>query len=441
MFIQRLKNIYHFFRSIAAAVWFGFPANKLVVIGVTGTNGKTTTVQMIVKVLEAAGYKVAMSSTINFKIAGKEWVNRTKYTTRSGWQVQKFIRQAVDAGCQYLVLETSSHSLDQNRVWGIAYDVAVITNVTREHLDYHRTMVNYHRAKERLFTLVSERKQKMVEGKLIERVLVVNAEMDKADLYLKPAAEKKYIYQVADTGGLAAMTALNDVTAVVASEVVYDLQGVSFQVGKQAYALNLVGRVNVENALAAIATGISQGCAAEKMSEALAMIEKIPGRMDKVANNRGVHIIIDYALTPDSMEKLGSLILGMKKAGAKLIWVFGSCGERDRGKRPIMGAIVANYADLVLVTNEDPYHEDPKQIIDEVFKGVVENDKGSNVKIEGVNAWRIMDRKKAIEKALKLAVKDDIVLITGKGAEETMAIGDERIEWNDRQVVMDILAK
>jgi len=178
---------------------------------------------------------------------------------------------------------------------------------------------------------------------------------------------------------------------------------------------------------------MSQNIPLEKISAALAKIKGVPGRMERIDNSRDLNIIVDYAVTPDSLEKLYSYLNGIKKDGSKIIAVFGSCGQRDRGKRPIMGEIVAQHADFCIVTNEDPYHEDPQQIIAEVFAGVEVRKK------ENENAWRILDRREAIKKALQIAKPGDIVVVTGKGAEEAMAVGDKRIPWNDPKVIREIL--
>jgi UDP-N-acetylmuramoyl-L-alanyl-D-glutamate--2,6-diaminopimelate ligase len=207
---------------------------------------------------------------------------------------------------------------------------------------------------------------------------------------------------------------------------------------------------NVENALAATCVGISEGISLEKISVALEKIKLVPGRMEYVKNDKGLNVIVDYAVTPDSLEKLYELISGLREVRSpieglipNIIAVFGSCGERDRGKRPIMGKIVAGYADYVFVTNEDPYNEDPGKIIDEVFGGVVEenNKKNQNSREEGVNCWRILDRREAIKKALQIAKPGDFVIVTGKGAEETMAVGNDRVEWNDRKVIEEELTR
>ena len=442
---QKIKNGYHLVRSIFSVSWFGFPAKKIKVIGVTGTNGKTTTVQMIAKILKEAGYKVAVSSTINFIIGEKEWVNKTKFTTRSAWYTQKFIHQAVEEGCEYLVLEVASHALDQNRLWGIKFDVAVITNVTREHLDYHHTMSEYRKVKSKLFKFLKRKGQR-----------VVNLEMENPAEFLagKIGGEKYGFYKekkdelVKNNKNkiINKLITEYDLKVIKAKRLKINLDGTEFVVKQTKFVLKLIGEFNVENALAAIGVGLSQGIDLAIISQALRGIKKVSGRMDSVANNRGLHIIIDYAVTPDAMEKLGKLILKYKTENVaqannqsnitprKLIWVFGACGERDRGKRPIMGKIVSRYADYAIVTNEDPYHEDPQQIINEVFGGI------KNM-TEGERSFRIMDRKKAIKKALNLAQKGDIVLVTGKGAEETMAVGHKRLSWNDRKVVKGLLEK
>lgn len=225
-----------------------------------------------------------------------------------------------------------------------------------------------------------------------------------------------------------------NVKTVVADNVALGLDKTEFSVGGVNFGLNLIGQFNIENALAAVCVGLSQGIELKRMAEALLEIRKVPGRMDYVENNLGLKIIIDYALTPDSMGKLGKLVSEMKNNN-KVFWIFGSCGQRDRGKRPMMGEIVAKHADYAIVTNEDPYGEDPQRIIDEVFSGVIKNGKMK----EGENCWRIMDRREAIKKAIEMARTGDIILVTGKGAEETMMIGSEMIPWNDRDVIGNLL--
>jgi UDP-N-acetylmuramoyl-L-alanyl-D-glutamate--2,6-diaminopimelate ligase len=449
---QKIKNIYHLGQAILANFIYGNPAKNIKIIGVTGTNGKTTTVWMIGKILEEAGFKVAINSTINFQIGAKKWVNNTKFTTLSSFAVQKFIKEAVKEGCDYLVLETSSHSLDQFRVWGIPYNVAVITNVTREHLDYHQTMEEYRKAKLRLF--------KKAE------TIVVNLDMGKPEEFLQFDNKNKIVFTchpelVSGSNKITCLPAGRDsgseagMTIVTAEDIELGINYSSYKLQTTNYKLNLPGKFNIENALAATCVGLSQNISLEVIRKALEKIQGIPGRMEWVPNNKGLNIIIDYAVTPDSLEKLYSLINQIKchshesgnpenkdwvpnqvrDGNNKIIAVFGACGERDRGKRPIMGEIVAQYADYIILTNEDPYGEDPQRIIDEIFSGVVKHKK------ESVDCWRVIDRREAIRRSLILAQPGDFVVLTGKGAEETMAIGKNKIPWKEKEVVQEELDK
>src|SRR3989339_1746360 len=425
---QSIKNIYHLFQAILANVWYGFPSRKLKVIGVTGTNGKTTTCQMISKILEEAGHKVAMASTINFKIGDKEWVNDTKFTTFSSFKLQEFLKKAALAECEYIIVEVTSHSLDQNRAWGVKFDVAVITNISREHLDYHETMSKYRKAKEKLFAMISRNKN---------GAAVVNLGMEKAEEFLKYEAKEKYGYFLENQKSppKADQPLAEKIKFIEAKNIELGIQNTKFQILETNFQLNLPGEFNIENVLAATCAGLSQNIALPKISEALSKIKGVPGRMERIENDRGLEIIVDYAVTPDSLKKLYNYISMLKGEYTKVIAVFGSCGERDRGKRPIMGEVVARHTDFYVVTNEDPYNEDPQKIIDEVFAGVLKHKK------ENENSWRIFDRREAIKKALQIAKRGDVVVVTGKGAEETMAVGDERIRWNDPKVIREVLSE
>jgi UDP-N-acetylmuramyl-tripeptide synthetase len=406
---QWSKNIYHLGQAIVANGVYHFPAKKLRVIGVTGTDGKTTTTKLIAAILEEAGYVVAMASTIELKIREQTQVNTSKHTTLGAFALQKFLWEAKRAKCDFVVLETASHALDQHRVWGIPYEVAVITNITREHLDYHKTMEQYRKAKKKLF-----------DG---AKYAVVNADMENPEDFLEGKYERTLTY------GL-----LNASAQVLASKVKLRLDGASFEVDGQPFSLVLPGTFNIENALAAIAVGLLEGISLEVMARALEKVTSVAGRMEKVSNTNGLEILIDYAVTPNALGKLYGLVSQMKpRKDSKIIAVFGACGERDRGKRPIMGGIVSSYADIIILTNEDPYFENPHRILREIDKGVMGKKRGKNY-------FHIMNRRKAIAKALKIAEAGDIVVVTGKGAETTIAIGKERLPWNDKQVILELLA-
>jgi UDP-N-acetylmuramoyl-L-alanyl-D-glutamate--2,6-diaminopimelate ligase len=437
LFSQQLKNLYHLFQAILANVWYGFPSRKIKIIGVTGTDGKTTTVQMIAKILQKANIKVAVASTINFVIDGKEEKNLSHHTTESSFALQKFIRKAVNAGCEYVVVEVSSHGLDQHRVWGIDFQAAVITNVTREHLDYHKTMEKYRAAKKVLFKNVAKNKGN----------LVVNLDMERPEEFLDFAKNKVFGYTChpelvsgsrfrippKDGHGKSGMTSDN-VKIINAEEIELGISGSKFMLHDTCFMLHVPGLFNVENALAATCVALGEGIDLQVASEALSEIKGVAGRMEAVANDLGVNILVDFALTPNALEKLYSLLYGVKKEGSKIIAILGSCGDRDQGKRPLMGEIVSRYADVMILTNEEPYHEEPQRIIDDIFAGIKN-------KTEGENCWRILDRRQAIAKALSIAKAGDIICITGMGNFETMVVGDQKIPWNDRQVIEEELTK
>lgn len=401
---QSLKNTYHIAGAALASLVYGFPGRSLHIVGVTGTDGKTTTVQCIAAILREAGKRVAVASTINFRIGDAEEVNTSKFTTLSPWKVQKFLREAVRARCEYAVLEVSSHALDQRRVFGVPFEVAVITNVTREHLDYHKTMRAYRRAKRRLF-------EETKTG-------IVNLDMEDSVEFLEACRFKKLTYSRLDASA-----------DVLAEKVSLRIDGSEFFVGETKFEIHLPGFFNIENALAALAAALAVGISPRIASRALERIRGVPGRTERIPNTRGLTILIDYAVTPHALEALYQLVSDMRPASSsRVIAVFGACGDRDRGKRPLMGEIVSGHADIIILTNEDPYTEDPRRIVREIRKGIAN-------KTLRENLFVIMDRRKAIEKAFRLAVSGDIVVVTGKGAEETMAVGEDRIPWNDRREI------
>ncbi|NTW13457.1 MAG: UDP-N-acetylmuramoyl-L-alanyl-D-glutamate--2,6-diaminopimelate ligase [Candidatus Moranbacteria bacterium] len=403
---QSIKNIAHRVEAWLSAAWFGIPARGLTIIGVTGTNGKTTTANILARMLEADGKRVALASTISFRIAGREKVNASKFTTLGGYHLQKFLHDAKNAGCSHVVLEVSSHALDQGRVAGLRFEVAVITNVTREHLDYHKTMEEYRRAKGKLFDLA--------------KAVVVNLDMWEPEFFLAKAKRKKTFSTVESSADL------------LAENLVLTMDGARFSVGETRFSLSLPGKFNVENTLAALGAAVVLGVPVETAAKATSEISLVAGRMESVPNDIGATILIDYALTPDSLGKLYELVSSMKKEGTKIVSVFGACGDRDRGKRPMMGEIVSSVADVIILTDEDPYYEDPDRILDEVESGIRNMDAGTTL-------FRIRDRREAIRKGLSLLSSGDTLLITGKGAEEVMQVRDIKIPWNDKKVITEEL--
>ena len=414
----------HKLRAIIAAVIYRFPAKNIRVIMVTGTNGKTTTCHMIAKILEAANYKVAMATTINFKIGQRSWKNMTKMTVVSPFALQKFIRDAVRGNCHWLVLETTSHAIAQFRIWSIKPKIAVLTNITHDHLDYHKTYEEYRDTKAKIFE--------------VAETSIINMD-DKSASYFRSLNLPKIITYGTESPGNG-RPAKPD---LLAKKIILEPTGSLFTVvmpeGQVAVNLKLPGKFNIYNALAALAVAYEFKMNLELAREALESIENIPGRMEKVEMGQSFAVIIDYAHTPDALEKIYSTMELSKKG--RLIVVFGATGDRDRSKRPIMGALAGRFADICIVTNEDPYTEDPIKIIEAVARGVPRGADPEHPKIEGENFFKILDRRAAIEKAFELAHKNDIVLIAGKGAEDWMVVDHEKIPWSDKKIAKEILLK
>jgi len=414
----------HKVRGILAALIYRFPAKHIRVIMVTGTNGKTTTCNMIAKILEAANYKVAMATTINFKIGGREWKNRTKMTVVSPFALQKFLREAIKAGCHWLVLETTSHAIAQNRIWSVEPKIAVLTNITHDHLDYHKTYEEYRDTKAKIF-------QKSESA-------IINMDDKSASFFIKMEQPKIITY-----GTESPENERPRKPEILAKKIILEPTGSLFTVvtpeTQVAISLKLPGKFNIYNALAALCVAIVLKINLGLAKQALESIDNIPGRMEKVEMGQSFAVIIDYAHTPDALEKIFATLKASLRG--RLIAVFGACGDRDRSKRPIMGALAGRFADVVIITNEDPYTEDPVRIIEEVADGVPRGASKTNPKIEGKNFFKIFDRREAIQKAFSLAQKGDIVLITGKGAEDWMVVGHQKIPWSDKKVVKELLLK
>ncbi|MEI9966426.1 MAG: UDP-N-acetylmuramoyl-L-alanyl-D-glutamate--2,6-diaminopimelate ligase [Candidatus Moraniibacteriota bacterium] len=405
---QPLKNVYHRGVAFVTAASFGFPGRGLTIVGVTGTNGKTTTSEMIYQILLASGKKAALASTIKFALPSGEHINTSKFTTLSPLKLNRFLKEAHREGVTHVVLEVSSHALDQHRTLGIPIAVAALTNLTREHLDYHKSMENYCRAKARLF-----RKAKAA---------VINADSDHRDCFVRATHGTKLFYST------------KDATAdLVAKDIQLDFGKTEFRLGEERIELRLPGLFNVENALAALGAARLLGLDEAAAAKALGAISGIPGRMELVPNNRGLDLVIDYAVTPDAFRKLYASVLPLKIPGTMIIHVFGSCGDRDRGKRPILASIASEKADTVILTNEDPYTENPERILDEVEQGMTTK--------KDRDYFRIFDRRAAIHKALEMAERGDIVLFTGKGAETSIAYADHREPWNEHQAIEEELAQ
>jgi len=415
-----LRLLYHKLVSVIAAVYYRFPADKMTVIGVTGTNGKTTTVNLIAHVLETAGNKVGMTSTINFQVGTRKWTNTTKQTTLGRFALQRLLREMVDEGCKFAVLEVSSHAMTQSRVWGINIDCAVFTNVARDHIEYHGSFANYLYAKGSLFQKVSKSRRKAG----VQKVLVLNEEDENFAYFDQFIADRKITY------GLKQGT-----VATLDLKLKPDGSQFTMKVPNDAVPIDfdLPGKFNVQNALCAAAVCMSYGVSMENIKRGIDSARTVPGRCDHVDAGQDFTVVVDYAHMEDSLEKLLSMYRDLTTDG-RLFVVFGATGGgRDKVKRPGMGAIAHKYADYIFLTDDDPYSNDELEIIDMVGQGIPRK--------EGDRYWKIVDRREAIRLALMMARKGDSVVVAGKGAEEVMKVRGKTIEWNDKKVIVDLLRR
>jgi|WetSurMetagenome_2_1015567.scaffolds.fasta_scaffold38166_3 UDP-N-acetylmuramoyl-L-alanyl-D-glutamate--2,6-diaminopimelate ligase len=414
-----VRLLYHKMRAVAAAIYYGFPSRYLNVIAVTGTKGKTTVSNLITSVLNEAGYKVGMASTILFQVGDRRWANTTKITTLGPFFLQKLLREMVNEKCTHAVIEVTSHALLQNRIWGINVDTAILTNVGEDHLEYHGGFENYLRTKGMLFAKLNRSARKP----RIPKVSIINRDDANFAYFDQFLADKKYTYGF-ENG------------TCFASDMTSTAKGASFVLhvpnNKIEVNLGMPGQFNVYNALAAGTVALANNISLTVVKEALEKASTIPGRLEAIDCGQKYSIIVDFAHTEDSLEQLLSLYKTLTKE--KLYVVFGATGGgRDKGKRPKMGKVADNYADVVILTDDDPYEEDEWKIIENIAAGI-------NRK-EGDNFWKIPHREEAIKLALTMAKEGDTVVLAGKGAEEVMMIGGKKIEWDDRKIVRSLLSR
>lgn len=431
--IARLKRLvpqswlkpYHYFLARASSWYYGHPSRKLVVIGVTGTNGKTTTSYFLAKALEASGQKTGLTSTAMLKVGEREWINDTKMTMPGRFFLQRMLRQMVDAGCAYAVIETSSQGLIQSRQVGIAYDVAVFTNLTPEHIEAHGGFENYKAAKRILFEYLAKLPPKTIGGALIPRVAVLNADDAHAAYY-------------AATPGLQNIQwyGIDHVQGMQATNLEVQGQAARFVVDHLPISLSLPGRYNVENALGALAVTRIFNIPLSAAIERLQAIERVPGRFERIQAGQPWTVIVDYAPEPESLRRLYEVLSSVPRQ--RLIHVFGSCGGgRDRARQPILGQMVGKEANIAIVTNEDPYDDPPEEIIQRVADGA-----RSVGKKDGETLFCIQDRREAIQYAMQLARPGDVVLMTGKGCESWICLADgKKMPWNEAEVAREAIQR
>lgn len=416
-----IRVFYHYVRGVMALYMYGNPARDMIVIGITGTKGKTTVTNLIARGLEAAGKKTFMFSTANYSINGEWSANDMKMTSPSPFDLQRLLKQAKEAGCEYAVIETSSHSIFYNRNYGIDYDAAVLTNIAQDHLDLHRTMDHYIATKLRLFQdLVNFRRK---PG--IKKIASINIDIKEASKFLSETTpDILYTYGLAPN---AQIRAQNIRHSREATEFEIKMPSNTFAMRTQ-----LRGTFNIYNILAAVSILVSQRIDLVTIKEAIEAVECIPGRLEEIPNSRGFTIFVDYAHTEESLQSVLETIRAMEGI-KRIITVFGATGDRDKTKRPKMGKVVDTLSDVIILTEDDNYTENGLGIIRDVSMGIKRK--------EGEGFWIIPSREDAIRTALVIAEPDDIVIIAGKGAETVLVTNTGSIPWDDREVTRRILGE
>jgi UDP-N-acetylmuramyl-tripeptide synthetase len=409
--VHSLEANYRKARVHAVSARYGYPGRGLRVIAVTGTNGKTTTICYLNEILKSAGYKTALFSTAVIEMTGESRLNDLNATVALTSEMQQFLKEAKQNEVDYVLIEATSHALDQHKLDTIPIECAIMTNLTQDHLDYHNTMDNYAAAKAKLF-------------QMNPRYIVLNRDDEWFEYFNTfDASEHKITYGTHEESE-AQITGVKLYKKGSEAHIVVDHQ-TPLHVGSF-----LPGKYNVYNYCAAASAAYVMGVSLDAIVDGIATLESIPGRFERVPTEKSYEVIVDYAHTPDALEQLLATVKNMTKH--RVILVFGACGDRDKEKRPIMGEVAARLADRVIVTDEESYGEEPGGIRAAVLEGIKKA--GGEAKTEEID-----DREEAIKKALSIARKDDIVLITGMGHEQYRIIKGERIPWNDAEIVKKIL--
>lgn len=414
---------YHRLVALLAAVYYGFPAKKMIVIGITGTKGKTSTANFIWSCLSAGGLKTGIISTANIRIGQEESLNKYHMTMPGRFTIQKLMAEMVENSCEYCVVETTSEGLKQYRHTGVYYDIGVFTNLSPEHLPSHGgSFQRYKETKGRMFSSLAKY-PKTIEGKKVDKIIIANKDNEHANYFLSFPADKKLTFSTKENA---------DYTARNIEETP---DGVRFQVDEDKFQIDILGKFNVYNALPAIIISKTLGINSESIARGLTSLSVIPGRMEEIKAGQKFSVIVDYAHEKESITNVLETARTVRKADGKTIILLGAeGGGRDKAKRPIMGELAGKLADYVVVSNVDPYEDDPKEILEDIARSAEQFSK-----IRNKDLFVIEDRRLGIRKALSLASDSDIVLITGKGAEQSITINGKTDSWDDRRVVEEEL--
>ncbi len=423
---EALLSIYHYGVALAAAIRYGFPSRRIVVIGVTGTKGKTSTANFIWSCLSAGGVQTGIITTANIRIGDREILNAYHMTMPGPFTIQRLLRQMVEAQCTHCVIETTSEGLKQHRDVGIQYDISIFTNLFPEHLPSHGGSFDaYKKMKGRMFSSLRAHARKTLNRRQVEKIIIANAASEHAPYFLAFPADRKITFAVGKKA---------DYTA---EDVRSSNSGVAFKVADTEFRLSIPGAFNVSNALPAIIISRLASIDDASIARGLEKLTLIPGRMERIEAGQNFTVFVDYAHEGESMRNVLETAASMRTTGGKIIVLLGAeGGGRDKAKRPIMGTLTGTMADYVVVSNVDPYDDDPQEILEDIARAAEQAGKKRDTDL-----FVIEDRRAGIQKALSLAKAGDIVLITGKGAEQSMVLGGRSIPWDDRVVVREELQK
>jgi UDP-N-acetylmuramoyl-L-alanyl-D-glutamate--2,6-diaminopimelate ligase len=396
--------------AVMSANYYNHPSRKLTMVGVTGTNGKTTTTHLIKAILEAAGQRVGLLGTIEYRIG--EEVIPASHTTPESLELNELLSRMAASGCQTVSMEVSSHALHQSRVYGLEFTAAVFTNLTQDHLDYHGSMEEYFQAKKLLFDSLSG-----------DAVAITNADDTWGMQIAASSKARTFSYGVGEHADIRA----TDIRLAIEGSSCM----LSFKGQQTSLTTPLVGRFNIYNILAAYSTGLALGLPPETLTAGIRSVNSVRGRFERIASPQGWAAIIDYAHTPDALEKCLHTIHDVlpSEGRGRIITVFGAGGDRDKTKRPLMGSVAGQLSDIMIVTSDNPRTEDPQQIMDQIVAGIP----------RGANVTQVIDRRAAILAALQQARSGDVVLVAGKGHEDYQVIGKEKIHFSDREIVEEYI--
>ncbi len=389
-----------------ASNFYGNPSHKLKVVGVTGTNGKTTIATLLYDLVQSMGYKAGLISTVVYKVGAKEIVST--HTTPDAIRLNAMMREMVDAGCDYCFMECSSHAIVQQRIQGIHFVGGLFTNITHEHLDYHKTFAEYIRAKKSFFDALPK-----------SAFALVNIDDRNGEVMIQ------------NTKASCHTLSLHKMADFRAKVIEMMVEGMELRIDNKEVWVQFLGRFNAYNLLTVYGAALLLGFEKEEVLAHLSMLRPVSGRFETVVAKDGTTAIVDFAHTPDALENIINTIDELRQAGQRLIVVCGCGGDRDKTKRPVMGEMASRMADIAIFTSDNPRTEDPEQILREMEEGVESGNK----------YLKITDRHEAIKTAVMLSEPHDIILLAGKGHEDYQIVGTEKLPFNDKAIVKEYFTK